>query len=143
MVYNDWLTRLLVLINEDELGILSANFDDGANIRIKMTGPRGLSDDLIDIGDLKGMAHQLAAASGHDNPFKEVKFGAQLLKGVQEKGQRASFSASVRGGLDIASLIDQSDVQTHGTEIDSHMQFCHRHAWLTMLAPRDSYNDLR
>ena len=122
MVYNDRLTRLLVSIHEDELGVLSANFDDGANIRIEMTGPRRLRDDLIDIWDSKDVAHKLAATSGDDNPLKEVKFAAQRFKGVQEKGQRPSFRASVHGDLDICRLIDKDDVQTDGTKIDSHMQ---------------------
>jgi hypothetical protein len=115
MVYNDRLTRLLVSIDEDEFGVLSTNFDDGANIRIKMAGPRGLSDDLIHIRDLKDMAHQLAPTSCDDNPVKDAKVGAQLVKGVQEKGQRPSFSASVYGGLDVCRLIDNDKVQTDGT----------------------------
>ena len=86
-----------------------------------MTGPCGLSDDLIDIGHLKNMAHQLAAASGGDDPLKDIKCGAQLFKGVQEKAQGPSFSASVHRGLDVCRLINKDDVQTDGTEIDSHM----------------------
>ncbi len=89
------VAALRVPAQKDQLGVLSADFDNGAGAGVEMTGGLGLRHYLIDILYFEYTAQQLSTTSCCDNPMKPIEVIAEFIESVPQNDQRTALCTSI------------------------------------------------
>ncbi len=120
-VFNPDPLRSCIAGEGNELRVLSAHLDDGARIRMIVTGKSGLSEYLIDEQSSNRPGNLLAAAAGVAR-CTDVAFGKFRREGpklVLEGLERVALDSGVCLGEERLVPIEECGLDGHRTDIDT------------------------
>ena len=114
----------------DDLGILAADLQNGAHVRVQMSGAHGMGGDLVlDHGSPQHGAHEPARAArraGADDVHpRAFHLALQLAHDVLRRLGRVALGPQIRTRDDGAVLVDDHALRGNGADVDAEIALCH------------------
>ena len=114
----------------DDLGILAADLQNGAHVRVQMGGAHGMGGDLVlDHGSPQHGPHETPRAarraSADDIHPRAFHLALQLAHDVLRRLGRVALGPQIRPRDNGAILVDDHALRGNGADVDAEITLCH------------------